>query len=131
MRDAIVYGYDWYGASTVERIALSLSRVGVRVLHCDAARSAWKRPDTSLRQLEPNLFTFRPWLIASRLNRYRGMPQIQGRMIARQILAHSQSIGLNKPIFIYAPMGRKAVCSYTSTRIICKEWITNMWGGPT
>ena len=105
MRDAIVYGYDWAGASAIERIALAIARVGGRVLHCDSVSSVFRRPNSELREIEPNLYTFKPRILASRLNRYPGMPQMQGAAVARQILGHAQALGLEIPAFVYAWMG--------------------------
>jgi len=105
MRDAIVYGYDWEGASTTVRIALAMARAGGKVLHCDSVSSVIRRQDRRLHSLEPNLYTFRPRILASRLNRYPGMPRMQGAAVARQILGHAQALGLNNPVFVYAWMG--------------------------
>jgi len=105
MRDAIIYGYDWEGANAIERVALSLARTGAKVLHCERVASLLRRPDTTLRKLEPGLFTFKPWVFPSRLNRLPGMPGVQGAAVARQILGHARELGLNKPVFLYASAG--------------------------
>ncbi|HVB34272.1 MAG TPA: hypothetical protein VNJ52_07890 [Patescibacteria group bacterium] len=106
MRDAIVYGYDWASAGPMERLALTVARAGGRVLHCDAVRSVLKRPDTSLREIELNLFTFTPVILTSRLNRYPKMPQLQGAAVARQILEHARTLGLKNPVFFYGCPGK-------------------------
>jgi len=105
VRDAIVYGYDWAGASPIERIALALARTGGKVLHCDSAASLLRRPDNRLRQLEQNLFTFKPVVLGYRLNRLPGMSRIQGAAIVRQILRHARTLELRSPIFVYAYAG--------------------------
>lgn len=106
MRDAIVFGYDWNGGTgPVERIALALARVGAKVLHCDSASSIFKKPDTSLRQIEPNLYTFKPRVFVSRLNRYPAMARMQGSAVARQILEHARALKLSNPIFAYGRLG--------------------------
>jgi glycosyltransferase involved in cell wall biosynthesis len=105
VRDAIVYGYDWAGAGPIERIALALARAGGKVLHCDSAASLLRRPDSRLRQLEENLFTFKPVVLGHRLNRFPGMSGIQGGAILRQILRHARTLGLKDPAFVYSNAG--------------------------
>ena len=106
VKDAIVYGYDWETANASERVALALARVGVKVLHCDSAASAIKKPNVRLRQIESNLFTFRPWVYSHRLNRLPALPRIQSDMVVRQIFDHARSLGMEKPVFLYANLGK-------------------------
>lgn len=105
MRDAIVYGDDWEAAGATERIALAIARVGGKVVHCDSPNSAIKRLDNQRCELEPNLYTFRPRILASRLNRYPGLARLQGAAVARQILGHAQALGLKDPLFVYTWAG--------------------------
>jgi hypothetical protein len=110
VRDAIVCGYEWgSGTGPVERIAVALARVGAKVLHCGPATSLAKKPDTKLRQIESNLFSFTPWAYAYRLNRIPGFPRMQSDAVTRQILQHARELGLEKPLFIYANLGRMVV----------------------
>jgi hypothetical protein len=102
VRDAIVYGHDWAATCMIERIALAFARAGAKVLHCGNPYSLLRGKNAGLRQMEPNLFTFKPWIFASRLNRYPGMRQVQGSTVARQILTHAQALGLKEPVFFYA-----------------------------
>lgn len=105
MRDAIVYGHDWESRTAVERVALGLARAGATVLHCDRLCSLLRRPDTRLHELEPRLYTFKPWMLMSRLNRLPGAPRAQARLVAGQILKHARALGLNRPVFFYAEAG--------------------------
>lgn len=105
MRDSIVYGCDWETGSAIERIALALAHAGAKVLHCDSSTSLFRQPETSLREVEPRLFTFKPWVFAHRLNRLPGMPSVQAKLVARQILGHARRLRLNRPVFLYASMG--------------------------
>ncbi|HEV2388540.1 MAG TPA: hypothetical protein VGS20_14940 [Candidatus Acidoferrales bacterium] len=105
MRDAIIYGYDWAGAGTITRVALAAARAGAKVLYCEGPGSVFRRAHTSLHELESNLFTIKPRVLASRLNRYPGMSRIQGAAVASQILAHADALGLKQPSFVYAYPG--------------------------
>jgi hypothetical protein len=105
VRDTIVYGYDWAGADSIERIAPALAGAGGNVLHCGTAGSLLRRPDRRLRQLEESLFTFKPVILGSRLNRLPGMSSIQAGGIARQILRHARALGLKDAMFVYSGEG--------------------------
>jgi hypothetical protein len=58
-----------------------------------------------LRQFEENLFTFKPMILGSRLNRLPGMSSIQAGAIARQILRHARELGLKGAMFVYSGEG--------------------------
>jgi len=105
VRDAIVYGSNWAGTGSIQRIALALARVGANVLHCESPRSLLRRPGTRLVELEENLFNFCPVVLGYRLNRIPGISRVQGKATVRQILGHAQALGLRHPIFVYGYAG--------------------------
>ncbi len=110
MRDAIVYGRDWTrGAGALGRLAVAIARAGGKVLHGSAAISVLARPDGLLRKIEPNLFTFHPWVYSHRLNRLPGMPRFQAEALARQLLVQARALGLENPFFVYEYLGRLLV----------------------
>lgn len=132
VRDAIIYGYDWAGASTITRVALAMARTGAKVLHCEGPGSVFRRPDSSLHELGPNLFTFKPRVFASRLNRYPRMSRMQGAAVARQILAHADALGLKEPSFVYAYPGLLLIplCQAMKARgCLLAHVYTNYWEG--
>lgn len=88
---------------------MAIARAGGKVLHCASAKSLLKNPDTQLREVAPNLFTFTPWAYSSRLNRLPGLPRMQGAALTRQILQHARTLKLEKPLFVYANLGRLLV----------------------
>lgn len=105
LRDAIVYGYDWAAGNAVERLALGLSRIGVRVLHCDRLPFHLRGADTELHELEPNLYTFKASVPPSRLNRFPGMTHVHVASLLRQIFGHADALGMEQPVFLYANAG--------------------------
>ena len=106
MRDAIVYsGWTWKTFNVPERIALALTHLGARVLYCGSPVSIFRKEDSSLHEVEPGIFAFRPSHAAERLNKLSFLHSIQARVVAKQILEQAESLKLSNPIFFYPCLG--------------------------
>jgi glycosyltransferase involved in cell wall biosynthesis len=118
VRDAVVYWHKWTGVSSLERIALALAGLGGKVLHCGTSRSLLRRPDTQLHQLEKNVFSFKPVILARRLNRFPRMWRMQAAAIVHQILRHTRGLGFRQPMFLHAGQGSflRPVCQAMKAR---------------
>ena len=106
MRDAIVYsGWTWKTFNVPERIALALTHLGARVLYCGSPVSILRKEDSSLHEVEPGIFAFRPSFASERLNKLSFLHSIQARVVAKQILERAESLKLSNPIFFYPCLG--------------------------
>jgi hypothetical protein len=102
VRDAIVFsGGAWEVFNVPERIALALTRLGIRVLYCEGPVSILHRTRPRVREVEPGIFSFQPYFYGQRLNSFSVFRQAQAVKVAEQILAEAQRLNLNRPIFIY------------------------------
>jgi hypothetical protein len=108
MRDAIVFsGMSWEAFNAPERMSLALARLGCKVLHCGAPVSVLRGKPQPMREVAPGIHSLRLRFISSRLNRVKLMPNLQARMMYRQIQSLANELRLRDPIFIYFPLGEQ------------------------
>lgn len=106
MRDAIVFsGMSWEAFNAPERMCLALAKLGCKVLHCGSPVSFLRGKPQPMRQVAPGIHSLRPSFISSRLNQIKLMPELQARMMYRQIQRLSHELRLRDPIFVYIPLG--------------------------
>jgi glycosyltransferase involved in cell wall biosynthesis len=102
MRDAIVLsGWTWETFNVPERIALAMSQLGARVLYCENPASFIRRTRPEPREVAPGIVSFQPYFIGQRLNSFSPLRHLQSRMLASQILARADQLGLRDPAFFY------------------------------
>lgn len=102
MRDAIVIsGWTWDARNVPERLALALARTGARVLYCENPVSFIRRPSANPSEVAVRVFRFRPVLLSHRLNRQRGLSQLQALLVRNQIMRVARRLELNDPVFFY------------------------------
>ena len=105
MRDVIIIsGCNWEDFNIPERLARSISLLGARVLYCASPVSRFKQPASPLKEFEPGIFGFSPYIWAHRLNRWAGPSAIQSRLIADQICQNAKELSLRNPIVLYGYM---------------------------
>jgi glycosyltransferase involved in cell wall biosynthesis len=108
MRDAIVIsGWDWQAFGVPERNAVALASLGVRVLYCPRVISYFRQANVQRGEIEPGIYAFTPRFLSSKANRVPGIPQLQARMIASQILNEASRLKLRDPIFFYPHLGER------------------------
>lgn len=107
VRDAIVFsGFSWESFNVPERIALALSRLGCRVLHCASPVSIFRSPSRPIHEVGAGIYSLQARFLSSRLCDLPGAALVQAHMLRRQIDAAARGLGLHKPLFIYAWLGR-------------------------
>jgi hypothetical protein len=108
MRDAIVFsGMSWEAFNAPERMSLALAQLGCKVLHCGTPVSVLRGRPQPIREVAPGIHSLRLSFISSRLNRVNLMPNLQARMMYRQIQSLANELRLRDPIFIYFPLGEQ------------------------
>jgi hypothetical protein len=108
MRDAIVFsGMSWEAFNAPERMSLALAQLGCKVLHCGPPVSVLRGKPQPMREVAPGIHSVRLKFISSRLNRVKLMPNLQARMMYRQIESLANELSLRDPIFIYFPLGEQ------------------------
>jgi len=102
-RDAIVVsGWNWETFNVPERVTLALARLGGKVLYCENPVSGLRRRGRPLEEIENRIYRFGPEFLGHRLNLVPvGFPQLQAKMVARQILRNASQLNLKDPLFIY------------------------------
>ncbi|HXN64172.1 MAG TPA: hypothetical protein VN862_02495 [Candidatus Acidoferrales bacterium] len=103
MRDAIVIsGWTWEAFNIPERNAIALASLGARVLYCPQTISYFRKKRIEQGELERGIFSFTPRFLSSKANRIPGLPRVQAKMIAAQILNEAARLKLRNPIFVYS-----------------------------
>jgi glycosyltransferase involved in cell wall biosynthesis len=106
MRDAIVIsGWEWEAFNIPERNAVALASLGARVLYCPRGVSYFRQANVWRGEIEPGIYSFTPRFLSSKANRVPGIPRLQARMIAGQILDEATRLKLRDPIFVYSHLG--------------------------
>jgi len=80
---------------------LALAHAGARVLYCENPLSFLREPIRPLREIEKNIFVYRPAHFSHRLNRFSFFSRLQAKIIASEILRKAQELKLKNPIFFY------------------------------
>jgi hypothetical protein len=112
MRDAIILStWAWETFNVPERIALSLTSQGSRVLYCEMPVSRFRRTRAPVEDVAEGVHRFGPEYFGARFNSLRLARNFQWRMVAKQILAQSNALHLNNPLFLYSHIeGISALC---------------------
>lgn len=103
-RDAIVMsGWGWETSGLVERLGLAISLLGGRVLYCENPVSRFRHHGKALEEVADRVYRFGPEFLGHRLNHLPiGLPQIQAKMIAGQVLKIASQLNLRQPLFVCA-----------------------------
>jgi hypothetical protein len=108
VRDAIVFsGMSWEAFGAGERMSLALAQLGCKVLHCGPPVSVLRGKPRPMREVSPGIYSLHLRFVSSRLNQVPIAPNMQARMMYRQIQTLASELRLRDPIFIYAPLGRQ------------------------
>jgi glycosyltransferase involved in cell wall biosynthesis len=101
-REAIILsGWDWNAHNVPERIALTLSRAGWRILYCSNPATFLRRRGESRAPLAENVAGIRPKNVGTRLNAVPVFRKWQAKLLASQIVQQARRLALEHPIVIY------------------------------
>jgi Glycosyl transferases group 1 len=94
--------WDWDVFNVPERVALALASRGARVLYCAMPVSRFHHSRAPLREVARGVHRFVPEYLGSKFSSLPIIGNLQWEVVARQIIAHTKTLQLKDPVFLYS-----------------------------